>query len=71
MDTTLDNVAYSLFNGQLPAIWRKLAPDTCKNLGGWMDHFQSRNRQYSKWVSNTLKWIFIIIIIIIIIYCYC
>lgn len=36
MDAVLDNVAYSLFNGQLPNVWRKLAPDTCKNLGaGW------------------------------------
>lgn len=51
MDSTLDNVAYSLFNGQLPNVWRKLAPATCKNLGGWMEHFEMRQQQYFTWVS--------------------
>lgn len=51
MDSILDNVAYSLFNGQLPSVWRKLAPDTCKNLGGWMEHFEMRQQQYFTWVS--------------------
>lgn len=40
MDQMLDNVATSLFNGQLPAEWRKLAPATCKQLGGWMEHLK-------------------------------
>lgn len=40
MDITLDNIASSLFNGQLPMAWRKLAPATCKQLGGWMDHLK-------------------------------
>lgn len=38
MDAVLDNIAYSLFNGQLPEDWRKLAPQTCKQLGSWIDH---------------------------------
>lgn len=50
MDTVLDNVAYSLFNGQLPASWRKLCPATCKNLGGWIAHFHRRKSQYNEWV---------------------
>lgn len=50
MDSVLDNVAYSLFNGQLPNVWRKLAPNTCKNLGGWMEHFEMRQQQYFNWV---------------------
>lgn len=50
MDSILDNVAYSLFNGQLPAVWRKLAPATCKKLGGWMEHFEMRQQQYFTWV---------------------
>lgn len=54
MDAVLDNVAYSLYNGQLPASWRKLAPDTRKNLGGWMEHFQMRQDQYFNWVR--LNW---------------
>lgn len=50
MDAILDNVAYSLFNGQLPQVWRGLAPATCKGLGGWMDHFIQRAKQYTDWV---------------------
>lgn len=38
MDVVLDSIANSLFNGQLPDDWRKLAPQTCKQLGGWMEH---------------------------------
>ncbi|VVD00171.1 unnamed protein product [Leptidea sinapis] len=49
MDAVLDNVAYCLFNGQLPQVWRNLAPATCKGLGGWMDHFNARTRQYTNW----------------------
>lgn len=51
MDNELDEVAKALFNGQLPASWRKLAPATLKNLGGWMDHFIKRHHQYLAWVS--------------------
>ncbi|XP_037820573.1 dynein heavy chain 10, axonemal isoform X1 [Lucilia sericata] len=40
MDNILDNIANSLFNGLLPADWRKLAPDTCKQLGAWLEHLQ-------------------------------
>lgn len=50
MDAVLDNVAYSLYNGQLPSSWRKLAPDSRKTLGGWMQHFQKRQKQYFDWV---------------------
>lgn len=52
MDAILDNVAYSLYNGQLPASWRKLAPDTRKSLGGWMQHFQNRQTQYHLWTMQ-------------------
>ncbi|XP_060518939.1 LOW QUALITY PROTEIN: dynein axonemal heavy chain 10 [Cylas formicarius] len=52
MDSVLDNVAYSLFNGQLPQSWRRLAPATCKSLGGWIEHFEARQQQYFSW-SNT------------------
>jgi len=52
MDNELDEVAKALFNGQLPASWRKLAPATLKNLGGWMDHFIKRHHQYLAWVEE-------------------
>lgn len=40
MDQMLDSIATALFNGQLPAEWRKLAPATCKLLGPWMEHLK-------------------------------
>ncbi|KAL4712608.1 hypothetical protein ACJJTC_007203 [Scirpophaga incertulas] len=49
MDAMLDNVSYSLFNGQLPHAWRSLAPATCKGLGAWVDHFIARTEQYTHW----------------------
>ncbi|KAG9262045.1 dynein heavy chain 10, axonemal [Astyanax mexicanus] len=51
MSSELDEVARALFNGQIPAIWRKLAPDTLKSLGNWMIHFRRRHQQYSSWVE--------------------
>lgn len=51
MSSVLDEVARALFNGQIPAIWRRLAPDTLKSLGNWMIHFQRRFSQYTTWVS--------------------
>ncbi|KAG8306677.1 Dynein heavy chain 10, axonemal [Homalodisca vitripennis] len=52
MDAVLDNVSVSLFNGLLPNEWRRLAPATCKNLGGWMEHFQRRVQQYNIWCQR-------------------
>jgi dynein heavy chain len=39
MSGDLDDLSLSLFNGFLPAMWRKLAPQTEKKLGAWMVHF--------------------------------
>lgn len=61
MDAVLDNVAYSLFNGQLPGAWRKLAPDTCKNLGAWMEHFERRQEQYFNWVIKMCNYLLMFI----------
>ncbi|XP_062273833.1 dynein axonemal heavy chain 10 [Scomber scombrus] len=52
MSSELDEVARALFNGQIPAIWKKLAPDTLKSLGNWMSHFKRRYEQYSYWVDE-------------------
>eukprot|EP00058_Branchiostoma_floridae_P026457 XP_002611948.1 hypothetical protein BRAFLDRAFT_91832 [Branchiostoma floridae] len=52
MSNVLDEVSRSLFNGQIPAVWRKLAPDTLKSLGNWMMHFQGRFDQYTTWVNE-------------------
>ncbi|KAL3856163.1 hypothetical protein ACJMK2_010948 [Sinanodonta woodiana] len=52
MSSELDDVARSLFNGQIPSIWRRLAPATLKSLGNWMIHFDSRYKQYFSWVNE-------------------
>ncbi|XP_070572584.1 dynein axonemal heavy chain 10-like isoform X2 [Ptychodera flava] len=53
MSSELDDVSRSLFNGQIPSIWRRLAPDTLKSLGNWMVHFLKRHQQYSTWVNES------------------
>lgn len=50
MDITLENVSSSLNNGQIPLVWLKLAPQTCKSLGGWIEHLITRIKQYEQWV---------------------
>ena len=52
MSNELDDLARALFNGQLPAMWRRLAPATKKNLANWMDHFFKRNIQYNAWINE-------------------
>eukprot|EP00842_Homolaphlyctis_polyrhiza_P005441 jgi/Hompol1/5899/HPOL_000335-RA len=52
MSAKLDELANSLFNGVLPPMWRSLAPQTEKGLGGWMLHFERRYQQYSAWIKN-------------------
>ena len=52
MSNELDDLARALYNGQIPTIWRKLAPDTLKLLGNWMEHFKKRHEQYTAWVNE-------------------
>ncbi|XP_059533127.1 dynein axonemal heavy chain 10 [Myotis daubentonii] len=53
MSSELDDVARSLFIGNIPHIWRKLAPDTLKSLGNWMLYFLRRFSQYTSWVVES------------------
>ncbi|XP_067862341.1 dynein axonemal heavy chain 10 [Heptranchias perlo] len=53
MSSELDEVARALFNGHIPIIWRRLAPDTLKSLGNWMIHFKRRFEQYTSWVDES------------------
>uniref|UniRef100_A0A8B9MLI2 Dynein axonemal heavy chain 10 n=1 Tax=Accipiter nisus TaxID=211598 RepID=A0A8B9MLI2_9AVES len=52
MSSELDDVARALFNGQIPGIWRRLAPDTLKTLGNWIIFFRARYNQYTIWVND-------------------
>jgi len=52
MSNDLDALGSSLFNGQLPAMWRKLTPQTDKMLGSWMSFHLRRQGQYLSWVNE-------------------
>nr|CAH8856482.1 unnamed protein product [Trichobilharzia regenti] len=52
MSAELDNLSRSLYNGQLPSIWQRLAPATKKSLANWMIHFHDRHKQYTTWIEN-------------------
>ncbi|KAG9396016.1 Dynein heavy chain and region D6 of dynein motor [Carpediemonas membranifera] len=52
MSAQIDSLANSLFNGQLPDAWRRIAPNTEKLLGSWMLHFKRRFEQYSAWATD-------------------
>ncbi|XP_074463065.1 dynein axonemal heavy chain 10 [Larus michahellis] len=52
MSSELDDVARALFNGQIPGIWRRLAPDTLKTLANWIVFFRARYNQYTSWVNE-------------------
>ena len=49
MDSVLEKISLGLFNGQIPEDWRKLAPETCKQLGSWIEHLKQRAHQYKYW----------------------
>jgi dynein heavy chain, axonemal len=51
MSQELDELANSLFNGLLPPMWSRLAPQTLKNLVNWMEHFMRRYQQYKEWIE--------------------
>lgn len=55
MSNELDELAKSLYNGQLPSMWRSLAPETLKSLANWMLHFLRRFDQYTRWVKGEPK----------------
>jgi len=46
MSDELDGLGSALYNGFLPAMWRRLAPATQKPLSAWMVHFQRRHSLY-------------------------
>ncbi|KXZ49756.1 DHC2 protein [Gonium pectorale] len=48
----LEELASSLFNGKLPAMWARLNPATEKALGAWMLWFGRRYRQYKEWAEH-------------------
>ena len=52
MSDELDSLGDSLFNGFLPQMWRRLAPDTQKPLGAWMSHYTRRHQQYQSWIDE-------------------
>ena len=64
MSSELDEVARALYNGQIPSIWRALAPATLKSLGNWISHFLRRNQQYITWVKNGIIHIIVVDVLV-------
>lgn len=52
MSDELDSLGDSVFNGFLPNMWRRLAPETQKPLGSWMIHYTSRYNLYEAWINT-------------------
>ena len=52
MSAELDALGSSIFDGQLPELWRRLTSQTEKNLAGWMLYFERRHKQYVSWVAE-------------------
>ena len=52
MSDILDSLGDALFDGRFPPLYSKLAPDTQKKLGSWMQHFLMRKEQYEDWIEN-------------------
>jgi dynein heavy chain, axonemal len=52
MNSELDSLSVSLFNGQIPKIWKNFSPNTKKNLSNWIYDFSKRHEQYLKWING-------------------
>lgn len=52
MNSEIEEIMISLFNGAIPNQWKNIAPETQKSLGNWIDHFQKRYDQYEKWAND-------------------
>jgi len=52
MSSDLDEVGTCLFNAFVPPSWAKMAPQTEKPLGSWVNHYERRHAQYLDWATN-------------------
>jgi dynein heavy chain, axonemal len=51
MSNELEDLAKSIYNGTLPAMWRTSTPATLKSLGNWILFHIARFNQYNSWVN--------------------
>ncbi|XP_078791125.1 dynein axonemal heavy chain 10 isoform X3 [Oryzias latipes] len=52
MSKESDDLAHAFCNDLVPAMWKRLAPETLKSLDDWMSHLRRRYEQYSNWVRE-------------------
>ena len=52
MSNEMEELAKALYNGALPAMWRRFSPGTLKSLGNWMLYHIARFTQYHSWVNE-------------------
>jgi dynein heavy chain len=51
MSADLEELGNGLFNARVYSAWLKLAPQSTKPLGSWIDHYRNRYHQYKSWAE--------------------
>ncbi|PRP82215.1 dynein-1-alpha heavy chain, flagellar inner arm I1 complex, partial [Planoprotostelium fungivorum] len=59
LSSDLEEFSTSLFVGAVPTMWLKRAPSTQMGLSNWIVHFMKRFEQYSNWIKEEPKVIWL------------
>ena len=51
MSQQLEELGNCIFNGFVPPMWLKIAPQSLKSLVNWIEHFERRHNQYREWIE--------------------
>ena len=51
MSQQLEELGNCIFNGFVPPMWLKRAPQSLKSLVNWIEHFERRHNQYREWIE--------------------
>lgn len=52
MNPDIESLMNYLYTAKLPASWKKLCPETQKQLGNWFQQLIKRSEQYTNWIEN-------------------
>merc|ERR1719409_78157 len=52
MTADLEELSNCCFNGKVYSPWLKLAPNSTKPLGSWIEHYRNRQAQYKAWAEQ-------------------
>ena len=51
MSQQLEELGNCIFNGFVPPMWLRFAPQSLKSLVNWIEHFERRHNQYREWIE--------------------